>query len=296
LFVSFTVSKWLTVNQLMEYIGEQVRTRYSANATSMYYMFNEFQTTMNEEAKLGGVLLPENCLLENSMIEDGSTIYVNAEPIVQQPAQAAASVEPVEQVEENQEEPSNQIHNSPVELHNNDTDRINNLNRINNNIDRYVNSLNNIFNQPVVDIDEQARVMDMHSVMDLFSTLIGRSRGVSMPVQRPINPMERFVSLLQMMQIPILNNNLNNLQDVSVGLHPDDLDKLKSGLYKDLKESNKHKLDTCSICFEQFNDEDECRELKCSHMFHQKCVDHWLNDHITCPVCREETGKGLAKL
>ena len=52
----------------------------------------------------------------------------------------------------------------------------------------------------------------------------------------------------------------------------------------------------CSICFDAFKEDDECRELKCSHMFHEKCIDPWLTEHVTCPVCREETGRGVPKM
>lgn len=295
LFVTFTVSRNITISQLIEHIDQQLKTRHNYQSTSIYYMFNEFQTTMNEEARLGGVLLPHDCMLEFSMIESGSTLFVEAEPYVRQ---AGEELDEKEELEERQEQEPAQA--AVSDQHSNQLN--NDLYRFNNNIDRYVNSLNNAFNQPVVDIDDQARVMDMYSVIDLFSTVAGFSRRVQLPinqVHRPIN--NRLLDLLQMMQVPILNNsllnnNLNNLQDIPVGLHPDDLDRLKNGLYKDLKDTNKHKLDTCSICFDQFNEEDKCRELKCSHMFHQKCIDHWLNDHITCPVCREETGKSLPRM
>jgi hypothetical protein len=49
----------------------------------------------------------------------------------------------------------------------------------------------------------------------------------------------------------------------------------------------------CSICTGTFGlpDEKELWEppikLKCSHIFGAKCFDEWIQDHDTCPMCRE---------
>lgn len=271
LFVNFNVSRNITIAELVQYINAQIRIRYNYESTAMYYMFNEFQTDMNEEARLGGVLLPNDCIIEYSMIEAGSTLFIEAEPYVHQAG----------------EEPETVIENINQELED--------LVPVPNPVVSLYQQLG-ILNQPIVDIDidESARMLDVYSLLDMFS----RVAGIAQPIP-PVNPIISMDSLLQVLQVASVGGNLQrygNLQDVTVGLDPNDLDKLNSGLYKDLIQSNKHKLDMCSICFEQFNDDEECRELKCNHMFHQKCVDTWLTEHITCPVCREETGKGIPKM
>ncbi|KAK0601252.1 hypothetical protein LWI29_022470 [Acer saccharum] len=44
----------------------------------------------------------------------------------------------------------------------------------------------------------------------------------------------------------------------------------------------------CSICLDDYIDGDFCRVFPaCNHMFHLKCIDHWLKNHLTCPVCRK---------
>jgi hypothetical protein len=269
-FVNFNVIRNITIAELVQYINAQIRIRYNYESTAMYYMFNEFQTDMNEEARLGGVLLPNDCLIEYSMIEPGSTLFIEAEPYVHQ-----AGEEP-ELVIENVNQELEHLVSAP-----------------NPPVNQYQDFIQN---QPVVDIDidNHARMLDVYSLLDMFS----RVAGIAQP-RPPVNPLLSFNDILQVLQVASVGGNLqryDNLQDVKLGIDPNDLNKLNSGLYKDLKESNKHKLDMCSICFEQFNDDEECRELKCNHMFHQKCVDTWLAEHVTCPVCREETGKSLPQV
>ncbi|XP_009781909.1 RING-H2 finger protein ATL29-like [Nicotiana sylvestris] len=43
----------------------------------------------------------------------------------------------------------------------------------------------------------------------------------------------------------------------------------------------------CAICLVEFVDDSFLRLLtSCNHVFHQGCIDHWLELHKTCPVCR----------
>ncbi|KAI9115622.1 hypothetical protein K1719_013291 [Acacia pycnantha] len=43
----------------------------------------------------------------------------------------------------------------------------------------------------------------------------------------------------------------------------------------------------CSICFQEFEDGDVIRVLpKCDHVFHFHCIDKWLIQQGSCPMCR----------
>jgi len=47
--------------------------------------------------------------------------------------------------------------------------------------------------------------------------------------------------------------------------------------------------ESCFICMEKY----ECNEFKrllpsCKHYFHKKCIDRWLKNKASCPVCRDE--------
>jgi len=43
---------------------------------------------------------------------------------------------------------------------------------------------------------------------------------------------------------------------------------------------------TCSVCLEQVLDGEMVRTLPCLHQFHSACIDQWLRQQGTCPVCK----------
>nr|GMD83837.1 E3 ubiquitin-protein ligase At1g63170 [Ipomoea batatas] len=49
----------------------------------------------------------------------------------------------------------------------------------------------------------------------------------------------------------------------------------------------------CCICLAKYVNNDELRELPCSHFFHKDCVDKWLKINNTCPLCKAEVGETL---
>jgi hypothetical protein len=44
----------------------------------------------------------------------------------------------------------------------------------------------------------------------------------------------------------------------------------------------------CAICLEEYGEEERVRVLPCQHMFHVACIDTWLTNRNTCPICRQE--------
>jgi hypothetical protein len=47
----------------------------------------------------------------------------------------------------------------------------------------------------------------------------------------------------------------------------------------------------CSICLEEFKNEDLLKKLNCNHIFHKDCLGTWINNNTnknnnTCPLCR----------
>ncbi|KAL2630535.1 hypothetical protein R1flu_015221 [Riccia fluitans] len=55
------------------------------------------------------------------------------------------------------------------------------------------------------------------------------------------------------------------------------------------QETTKQKYDeelTCTVCLEQVVDGELVRSLPCLHQFHAGCIDQWLRQQATCPVCK----------
>ncbi|CAJ1055828.1 uncharacterized protein si:ch211-59o9.10 [Xyrichtys novacula] len=42
----------------------------------------------------------------------------------------------------------------------------------------------------------------------------------------------------------------------------------------------------CQICFCDYTDGEKLRMLPCFHDYHAPCIDRWLKDNTTCPICR----------
>ena len=44
----------------------------------------------------------------------------------------------------------------------------------------------------------------------------------------------------------------------------------------------------CNICLEAFKQGDEMRTLQCKHNYHRQCIDRWLAQVASCPICKQE--------
>lgn len=52
-----------------------------------------------------------------------------------------------------------------------------------------------------------------------------------------------------------------------------------------MKENDRH---DCSICYENYNEGEFLKRLKCSHLYHSDCVDEWLTMKNECPICKKK--------
>ncbi|XP_071522662.1 uncharacterized protein [Panulirus ornatus] len=58
---------------------------------------------------------------------------------------------------------------------------------------------------------------------------------------------------------------------------------------KNLKSGDKEvsaESECCAVCIEPYQVSDTVRTLPCKHQFHKNCVDPWLLEHRTCPMCK----------
>ncbi|XP_041051687.1 E3 ubiquitin-protein ligase RNF128 isoform X1 [Carcharodon carcharias] len=51
--------------------------------------------------------------------------------------------------------------------------------------------------------------------------------------------------------------------------------------------------DSCAVCIEAYKPNDVVRILTCNHIFHKNCIDPWLLEHRTCPMCKCDILKAL---
>ncbi|XP_039006333.1 RING-H2 finger protein ATL64-like [Hibiscus syriacus] len=74
-------------------------------------------------------------------------------------------------------------------------------------------------------------------------------------------------------------------------------DNLVLTTFGDAKERMPWVSDTCAVCLCELKEDDDVRELRnCCHVFHQDCIDRWVDydqddddhdhNHNTCPLCR----------
>ncbi|KAL2093581.1 hypothetical protein ACEWY4_010893 [Coilia grayii] len=47
----------------------------------------------------------------------------------------------------------------------------------------------------------------------------------------------------------------------------------------------------CQICFCEYKQGEQLRMLPCLHDYHVKCIDRWLKENVTCPICRADVSQ-----
>ena len=88
------------------------------------------------------------------------------------------------------------------------------------------------------------------------------------------------------------SNNLPYMEDVKLVLTHEELEKIPSKIFKELSTEIKIKCDNCSVCRDEFRENDTIKLLNCEHIFHADCISNWLTQYsYKCPCCRSETGK-----
>lgn len=56
--------------------------------------------------------------------------------------------------------------------------------------------------------------------------------------------------------------------------------------------NNNEQQTTCSICYEDYALNDRLKALTCTHNFHKKCIDTWLQESRRCPLCQKDAVTG----
>ncbi len=76
-----------------------------------------------------------------------------------------------------------------------------------------------------------------------------------------------------------------NRRTQSVGLTMDEIN--ASTVRTNFNMDTDHEISSCPICVGPYNNNDEISTIiNCEHQFHTNCLNTWLRNHNTCPLCR----------
>ncbi|XP_051969776.1 E3 ubiquitin-protein ligase RNF6-like [Xyrauchen texanus] len=70
------------------------------------------------------------------------------------------------------------------------------------------------------------------------------------------------------------------------GLTKEQIDNLVTRTYGQVNLEGEHGR-ACSVCINEYTQGNKLRRLPCSHEFHIHCIDRWLSENNTCPICRQ---------
>ncbi|KAH3875791.1 uncharacterized protein LOC127869470 [Dreissena polymorpha] len=82
------------------------------------------------------------------------------------------------------------------------------------------------------------------------------------------------------------NSVINELSESHIMISPKLFEQLAQLPTKQYELSELHQENACQICMEIYQSGDILKTLPCFHDYHDACIDEWLKENITCPICR----------
>lgn len=95
----------------------------------------------------------------------------------------------------------------------------------------------------------------------------------------------RTLPILRLAHFFLLNEDDDD--DRLRGLTKEQIDNLSTRNYGDIHTENEERSKTCSVCINEYATGNKLRQLPCMHEFHIHCIDRWLSENSTCPICRQ---------
>ncbi|KAG8448113.1 hypothetical protein GDO86_015272 [Hymenochirus boettgeri] len=139
------------------------------------------------------------------------------------------------------------------------------------------NSVNPEVRAPSVEATEPSAPVESDDGSNEVSTLANRREGRN---PRGGVAFEEGGSLpfLSLAQFFLLNEDDD---DQPRGLTKEQIDNLSTRNF-----GENDALKTCSVCITEYTEGNKLRKLPCSHEYHVHCIDRWLSENSTCPICR----------
>lgn len=109
----------------------------------------------------------------------------------------------------------------------------------------------------------------------------------------PINPTNNLLTSLFPSFGDLLNTSLNSNSQADT-THRIINQNTELVIYnEEVNENNENNeeigSEVCAICQETIENNTIVRKIKkCNHKFHSACLDRWLENHLTCPTCRQD--------
>ncbi|XP_054890268.1 E3 ubiquitin-protein ligase RLIM [Poeciliopsis prolifica] len=133
--------------------------------------------------------------------------------------------------------------------------------------------------QPSVAAAAGARERTVETEVDEGLTTGPQASGGRARPRPPINLEEpSSLPFLRLAHFFLLNDDDD---DQPQGLTKEQIDNLSM---RNFGESDA--LKTCSVCITEYAEGNKLRKLPCSHEYHVHCIDRWLSENSTCPICR----------
>jgi len=156
------------------------------------------------------------------------------------------------------------INNSTNNNNNNNNNRIN-LNNINNRNNNNINNDNNNNNNNDNNNNNNIRENSSQNQEEPSGRVVFRLSGLAM-----LGVLIEFLEQIERDEHKVDEKLLKRIPEIKVE------DKNK------LSEDNKK----CTICQEEYNNNDKVIALPCLHFFHTDCIKDWFSGQNTCPNCK----------
>lgn len=145
-------------------------------------------------------------------------------------------------------------------------------------------------NSPVTDLNNPSDAQNRPTQADSFSTA---DQQENVEINRVRNTLEQYLQLFDEIRDEMRNTDPFFVQVTffSTGAatpHREVVSKNDLAKVKICKWTPDNPIKNCTICLEDFAEEQNIRVLGCDHCFHDKCGDEWLLKMAnTCPICRK---------